>query len=601
MKKNQGIINAMKNWEITGSDYVIFFAFALFWVFLSWSGFLLALIGFFHIWAVVILTLVFFGFFWKYFFWKKKIFKISSETIYLAILAIIFITILSFQTSPTIFSGRDQGSISEAGIRLAQNHHLEFSTPSSQEFFQIYGPGRALNFPGFYYSANGNLKTQFPLVYIAWLGIFYSVFGISGLIVANAVLLFIFFLSFYFLSRIFLKPIHSAGLLAIISASFAIFWFFKFTLSENMALALLWLGIVSLYFFLQKEKKEFFYFSTLAIFILLAFTRIEGFFILAMVAVLALTNKEARKYIFSSKKKRLFIPIILFLTIFLADFWVNFNFFKEIGKALLENILPAKSALPDSDDKIIHPGFYIFNVFLQYSIVHYLLIGIAGIIYFIRKKKYLELIPFFVIAPVFIYLFDAHISSDHPWMLRRYAFAIIPATVFYSILTLRIWTRRVQIIFPAFFLFLFFFNLIIFSKFAFFAENKNLLQETSTLSQNFSNTDLVLVDRLATGDNWTMLSGPMNFLNGKNSVYFFNPNDLQKLNLKKFAKIYLIVPDENISFYANSVLGGRMQFVKDYALSTNRLDISNENKNNKVALPEIKSVEIKGKIFEITK
>jgi hypothetical protein len=186
-------------------------------------------------------------------------------------------------------------------------------------------------------------------------------------------------------------------------------------------------------------------------------------------------------------------------------------------------------------------------------------------------------------------------------MLRRYAFAIIPATVFYSILALRIWTRRVQIIFPAFLLFLLFFNLIIFSKFAFFAENKNLFQETSALSQNFSDTDLVFVDRLASGDNWTMLSGPMNFLNGKNSVYFFNPNDFQKLNLKKFAKIYLIVPDENISFYANSILGGRMQFVKDYSLSANRLDIANENQTNKVALPEIKSVEIRGKIFEIMK
>ena len=144
------------------------------------------------------------------------------------------------------------------------------------------------------------------------------------------------------MSRIFLKTVSAFGLLAIIATSFVIFWFSKFTLSENMALALVWLGIVSLYFFLKNERKEFYYFSTLVIFTLLAFTRIEGFFILAMVTFLALANKETRRYIFSSKMKFFFLPIILFLAVFLADFWVNINFFKEIGRALLENILPTK-------------------------------------------------------------------------------------------------------------------------------------------------------------------------------------------------------------------------------------------------------------------
>jgi hypothetical protein len=602
MKKNQGIIELMKNWKITDSDYLIFFAFALFWVFFAWSGFLLTLVGFFHIWAVIILTIVFFGIFWRYFFWKKKLFRISLETICLAILAVIFVSILSFQASPTIFSGRDQGSISEAGIRLAQNHRLEFSTPASQEFFKIYGPGRALNFPGFYYSQNGDLKTQFPIVYVAWLGIFFSIFGISGLIIANAILLFLFLLSFYFLSRIFLRTSPASGLLAIIATSFVIFWFAKFTLSENMALTLLWPGIVSLYFFLQqKERKEFYYFSSLALFSLLAFTRIEGFFILIMVFVLSLVNRETRQFIFSNKKIRFFLPLILFFVIFLADLWVNLNFFKEIGKALLENILPAKTEALELDEKVIRPGFYISNVFFQYGIFHYLILGIAGIIFFIRKKKYSELIPFLVVAPVFVYLFDAHISSDHPWMLRRYAFAIIPAVVFYTILAFHEWTKRFKIIFSALLFFLFFLNLIIFSKFAFFAENKNLSQEATALSQNFSNNDLVLVDRLASGDNWTMLSGPMNFVNGKNSVYFFNPNDFQKLDLKKFAKIYLIAPNENIAFYENSVLWTRMNFVKNYTLDTKRLSIADENINNKVSLPKIKSVEIKGKIFEIVR
>ena len=125
---------------------------------------------------------------------KKDTTKNSNflQLFFISLISLLFIIFLSFSTEPTVFSGRDQGSFSEAAVRLSQNHQLEFETLVSQEFFKIYGQGTALNFPGFSYTADGKLITHFSIGYIAWLAVFYSLFGLSGLAIANGVLFFIF-------------------------------------------------------------------------------------------------------------------------------------------------------------------------------------------------------------------------------------------------------------------------------------------------------------------------------------------------------------------------------------------------------------------------
>ena len=99
--------------------------------------------------------------------------------------------LISLFTTPTIFTGRDQGSISEAAAHLAQNHQITFTTSASEEFFRLYGPGKAENFPGFYYTDDGKLSTQFPLPYTAWLAMLYGVFGVTGFVFANALLFYV--------------------------------------------------------------------------------------------------------------------------------------------------------------------------------------------------------------------------------------------------------------------------------------------------------------------------------------------------------------------------------------------------------------------------
>ncbi len=579
----------MANGDIKNFTY-----FALFWIILGWLGFLATLAGFFYWWifagyfaisAVVFLRTVLSR---KISFKNLKEISLISPITLISLITLIAIIIFSFFTTPTIFSGRDQGAISEAAIRLAQNHQLEFSTPTSEEFFNIYGAGKALNFPGFYYTDNGNLITQFPLPYISWLAIFYSLFGLAGLIIANAVLFFIFALSFYFLGRIFMESLPSLALLILALTFFSFFWFFKFTLSENMALALIWFAAFQLIIFFR-EFKTFNYFILLSAAGLLTFTRIEGFAVLAMLAIILTINKNTRNFISADKLKRIMIPFSVFAIILTADFFINLPFFKEIGRVIVHNSAGVQA--------FVGSEIYTLKVFSIYGIIQFLILGLAGIIYLLRKKEYLKLAPFFFVLPAFLYLIDSNISSDHPWMLRRYVFAILPALIFYSVFLLYFWLyHSKKIIFGTVLILLFAFNMPLFIRYAFFSENKNLLAQTEEISRNFSDKDLILVDRLASGDGWMMISGPLSFLYGRQAVYFFNPEDFAKLDLLRFNKIYLVVSDENIVFYQNSPMGNKMEFYKDYELKTRRLDISGENK-----LPDKINISAKGKIFEIIK
>lgn len=579
----------MKNKLITTSDYDFFSIFSLFFIILGWIGFVLTLTGLFYLWIIIAYLAIGLTALLYYIFNKNKALKISAEFIWSSIIFILIVVIFSLFVTPTIFSGRDQGSISEAAIRLSQNHQLEFFTPASSEFFKIYGPGKALNFPGFHYTQSGNLNSQFPLPYISWLAIFYSIFGLSGLIIANAILFFLFLTAFYLLLRLFLNMPSSILTTALLITFFPFFWFFKFTLSENIALALAWIGILHIILFIKNER--YLYFAiTFFSFGLLAFARIEGFALLATSLIVIMADKGARKFVLSDKLRHIYIPGVFLFSLFIISFVANFPFLREMGRVLLKS-----QTLSVSNGELLS----IHDVFLAYAIVHFVFLGIVGIVYLAKNKKYPEVVPFLITIPIFIYLLNPHISSDHPWMLRRFVFAIFPALILYSALLIFYWLKKRIHVSYGLMLFLILINLPLFVKYFSFSENKYLLQQTETLSHKFSDNDLVLIDRLASGDGWSMISGPMNFLYNKNAVYFFNPKDLNKINLEKFDKIYLVTSDQNIDFYKNSDWGNRIKPYDDYKLSTYR--VSDSQATPRVNPPAKKYIETSGKIFEIEK
>ena len=145
---------------------------SLIWVSTAIFATLLALLGIFY---VSIMAIWFIGaIVFSVIQTKRKRIELSplekGEKIALAAIAALGI-LLSIYTTPTIFGGRDEGSFANAAILLAQNHSLSDSSTVVQEFFEVYGPGKALNFPGFFYSTSGALKSQFLPGYTSWIGI----------------------------------------------------------------------------------------------------------------------------------------------------------------------------------------------------------------------------------------------------------------------------------------------------------------------------------------------------------------------------------------------------------------------------------------------
>lgn len=600
----------MNNQKLSEQDYNFFLIKSLLLLCFAWGGFLLSLAGFFYasiVWAVTIVA----GILTTIIASKKGVRHLPSRELLFAGAAFLLVsTAFSFFSTPTVFTGRDQGSFSEAAIRLSQNHQLEFSTPTSEEFFKLHEPGRAQNFPGFYYTLNGNLITQFSLVYISWLALFFAAFGTIGFLIANGALFFFFLVAFYMLGRLFLGSFATAPMMLFASTSFVFMWFSKFTLSENIALPIAWISILSLMFFIKKQQS-----LTYVVFLLsttlLCFTRIEGFAFLVVSFATVLFNKDTRDFIKNRIGLRFFLPAFLLASAFFVNLVTDIYFYKEIAKALFPPLtLPKATYLGQIKNNDL-PNFYTLQIFYLYGLIGFFITGLIGVVVSFWKKEFYKLIPFFVVAPTFIYFFDSQITPDHPWMLRRFSFSLLPAAIFYAGLYLGQWfiikdlsrakTLTSKILSTIIIFILIGMNLPAFLNYLTFSENNGLLEQTEKISSRFSEKDLVLVDRETSGDGWAMISGPMNSIFKKNAVYFFNTQDLAKINADNFDKIYLISPDEQVPYYLNSTIGEKLTEVDEYKLSSTRLDTEPANPLKRISFPEKKNFTITGKIFEITK
>jgi hypothetical protein len=566
---------------------------------LNFLGVILAMLGIFYTSLLLLYTLISFAFF-IYLIRKKRItLGFSRSFLAIFLLSVCLALFFSQFTTPTIFSGRDQGSYSETAIRLVRNHNLEFSSPASRELFKIYGPGKALNYPGFDYKTNGNLTTHFLFGYPVWLAIFYSFFSLNGLVVANAVSFLIFLLSFYLLANFYLGKAGSSVAFAMISTSFIFSWFFKFTLSENLALAIIFFGLYQLSIFLKNSKKIYLFSSLFSFFVLL-FVKIESLaFIAAISAIFYFKfrkNKSDWKFFFN---KRFFLISAVLSAIYLWNFVLDISYYKIFAKGFLHSFSGLASS-SNASAGFFTGIFYTLKIFAVYGLLAYVIIAIISLLYYSKSKKYEILVPFLVLAPSFIYILQPSISSDHPWLLRRFLFSVIPVCILYTVMFLNDCLKKKYIFYLLSFLIILA-NITISIPYIFTSENKGLLKQTEIISRSFTENDLVFIDREATGDGFSMMTGPMSFLYNKQAVYFINPSDIEKVDRSKFSHIYFVIPDDNLELYEKSGLISSLSPVKDYQIETTRLDAKIGKKielaSQPIDLPIEKSIVILGKIY----
>lgn len=516
---------------------------------------------------------------WTIIVWKKyqkQIIKIENKKnfFFLLLSATISCCLAYFFHTSSLFTGRDQGSIAQASIILSQQHTLVSTSPEANVFFKIYGQGTALNFPGFAYTEHGQLTTQFPIASIAWYASFYSIFGISGFSIANAILVFLFLWSLFLISKKFLDTGMSLFLILLSATTFPIFWFSRFTLSENFVLGFLWVTLTATVHLFQNKKPVHLWIALLAG-SLLPFARIEGIILFGILLFLLLKREETRSIILQNTRPFLIYSTV-FIPFFLWNMFVTLPFYKNIIKALLQSDI---TNIPTSANPthIFSKITSVFSVFFNYGLLEILILGIVSIVIFAWKKRddFPLFIPILITGPVFLYLVHSFISGDHPWMLRRFAFAVIPVMIWYSIVFLQNILRQPGILrkitASSLMLFLFISNISACIYFFPFSEGSDLLTQTRSLSEKFGNNDLVLIDRLATSDPWLLLSGPMSSLFGKHAVYFFNPNNWRDMDVSAFDKIYLVVSETNASFYTTSSLYPFLHFEDIFTLSFEHL------------------------------
>lgn len=473
---------------------------------------------------------------------------------------------------PTVFTGRDQGSIATAAIALAEQHAFRFSLPAADTFFSIYGPGLAYNFPGFFYTEHGELLTQFPLAYTAWLASFYTLFRIDGFAIGNATLLTLSLFSFYFLFRNFLHRFTAFLGTLLLGAAFLPAWFAKFTLTENLALFLFIFLALSVVRF-RAEGKFLHYAAALSAAGIFCFTRIEGFLLLPIVLLLIAQSAHARSIWRLYPAKSLVVPAAIFLLTFGASFSDALPFYTMIGKALRDFLagfgaaqaaaVTAASSLP------------VLPILITYGLLLITMLGSLGILIIFRYRKSSALVPFLIALPTFAYLLFPNITPDHPWMLRRYLATIYPTLIFSALVGISILfseNRHFPIGFPQsprrrFVLALVFAGLFAFQTAAWqqgllARENAGLLQQTAAITDSFGSRDLVLVDRDTTGSGFAMIAGPLASLYHKNAAYFFNPDDLRKIDRSLYEHVWLIVPTGKARQWTESL--------SDYTLSVRR-------------------------------
>lgn len=523
----------------------------------------------------------------------------SRECIFYALISVFFSLVIAFFTVPTIFSGRDQGAIAQAAMQLATTHGLIAHSPESTVFFDIYGTGKALNFPGFFYTADGGLLTQFPLPYITYLAGFFGMFGVAGLIAANSILLTLFVLSITYVARTYLTHKYTIIFLLLLLSSFAIGWFAKFTLSENLASALLWSSIF-LYIILKKIPSKTTYFTLIITLSLLLFSRIEGVWFFGIFLFLIIRDKKIRTFLAKDLWWRCAFPLATLFTVACVVTVMNTPFIQTMLSVFVQSVGPDATAETETlTEKITN----LFSIYTIYGLFGPLFVTVCMSIAAVRYKKLRPmLLPVAITLPLFAYYLFPHISGDHPWMLRRFVFALIPTTIlvstfFVSIIPQKkiIHTSLTYIIICA----LFFANIPAFTLFITYAENSTLQKQIRFFSQRFSQNDLILVDKNVAGNGWSMITGPLRSLENKHAVYFFNPYDYFALNTDQFDHVYLITANENIEHYTE-ILSEYMYYKQNYTFIVDQLQLE-KIKNTPRIFPMKENRIIYSTIYELKK
>lgn len=522
-----------------------------------------------------------------YFLTRVKVFSLSRLDLIALGIVLFFALFNTFYFHDNFSGNRDDGVFSILPAYITEHHS---STIHNEN-----------NIPGWIKMGENNYVSQFYPAYPAYLSIYYALGGFFGIRVSNFLLITIALLAIYLIGKELKNS--KAGLFSILlfATSYPMFWFTRRTYTEIIFMSLLW-SFAAILFFAYKKRSNLYLFMAVMDLMLLSMIRFEGLIITALVFVFVIFLKFQKIDLsWIKKKKILLLMFILFIPIFIYDLYFDpvqnlittpVNFYKEasfqVSRAFFQKnpfsqnnqSLPtigfdnsSRAQLRFHFPEIIILSLSQYNLFLPMLFIPVIFLQI---IFFWRKKRNLKLLfIFFMGLQTYVYFTNPYIGLDHPWMLRRYLFFLIPLSYLcFSLFLEDFFSKYKRLLILILFLIIAI-NIKISMPILFFRENQGMLEKTKELANLFSSNDLLFVDRYVT-DRYKIGSS-LAIAFGKNSYWVWEGMDCLNLNPSKFENIYLISNPDNLRlkslFGDNNYLNDRGEFIFPYKSLETTLDL----------------------------
>jgi hypothetical protein len=619
----------------------IFLIFSLIFCIFYLSCFLATLIDFYHPAFIIFLTLVITYFLIKAFKIKLNLKKINFNNflsltkkllknhLILVLLLLTYSLYIFFYFTPSYLGGRDPGALGEASIQLAENHSLYFQPKTLETFNNQNSNEQALNFPGFIIK-NDHLKSQFNLGFISYSAFFYTLFGVKGFFLANILALLFGLTAVYLITYQITnnKKISLLGITLIIF-SFPFYYHTRTTYSESIAFAFTFLTVFNLIVLNQKSKTDLKNLSLILpvlAFFSLILIRIEAVFLTPFIAFIYYLSFKNQK-IKIKKLKTFWLLIIILGLLFLIYSLTMLPFYEKMFKDLIDYKYTQtdlnqetgnNQSLLDAFKNQFYKTNYILKIFSIYHLGLMIITGFLGLIFFvIRKlkklvnrfliKQKIKLTPiiiiFLSIGPYLIFFLKPMISMDHPWLLRRFMFSVIPLlTIFsiYIIFKLFFKKNKATYVMTIILFCLLVYQLPLFFKYGFKKENPALKEELAKIAENFNETDLLLIDKSISPDSWSLIAQPLSYLFNKNAVYIYLPQDIEEIPKNKYDNIYFLTSNKTNPNYKAYLANS---YDQKFKLQFQQFDLEHFDKSQdyfkQVELPEFKKIEKEVYVYEV--
>jgi hypothetical protein len=238
-------------------------AFLVSFAFTSVAAFVLAVAGYFSIVSLVVCNVVV----CILLLLVRPVSNLSFRSLFdnrFCFVALLILVGLFLYYSPPFeyyFGGRDPGVYTVSGIRIARAGTLTAEDPLLQKIPKIY---RSLFFSqrlpfrymGFQINdlATGRVVPNFFYLYPVWLAIFYSLFGVHGMLYATPFLTCAMLLAVSLFARILIGRTAALCSVLLLGSNAIYLWFARFPNSEMLAGLLIFAGLVFLHWYMQHSS-----------------------------------------------------------------------------------------------------------------------------------------------------------------------------------------------------------------------------------------------------------------------------------------------------------------------------------------------------------